>query len=126
LVAAIDIIGLAVAFPVGIGLALVLGGLWNYAISPKGNPGLLSGGVGLVVVAIILDALAYRRRESVRHSVSARGIGISVACGVLMGVFYPLVAKAVTDEGSLGPYSARRRLICPRTSGQSRNGISGA
>src|SRR5947207_14959139 len=62
LVAAIDIAGLAVAFPVGIGLALVVGVLLNYAIAPKGSPGLLFSGVALVVVAIVLDALGYRRR----------------------------------------------------------------
>ena len=105
LVAAIDIAGLAVAFPIGIGLALVVGVLLNYAISPKGHPGLLFGGVALVVLAIILDALAYRRRERERRSVSVRGIWISIACGVLMGVFYPLVTKAVTGEQSLGPYA---------------------
>jgi len=105
LVAAIDIAGLAVAFPVGIGLALVVGVLLNYLIAPKGHPGLLFGGMALVVLAIILDALAYRRRESERRSVSLRGIWISVACGVLMGSFYPLVTKAVTEGHSLGPYS---------------------
>jgi len=105
LVAAIDIAGLAVAFPVGIGLALVVGVLLNYAISPKGQPVLLFGGMALVVLAIILDALAYRRRESGRHSVSVRGIWISVACGILMGIFYPLVTEAITGQGSLGPYS---------------------
>src|ERR1039457_1746622 len=105
LVAAIDIAGLAVAFPVGIGLALVVGVLLNYAISPKGHPGLLFGGMALVVLAIVLDALAYRRRESQQRSVSLRGIWISVACGLLMGIFYPLVTKAVTGEHSLGPYS---------------------
>ena len=105
LVAAIDIAGLAVAFPVGIGLALVVGVLLNYAISPKGHPGLLFGGMVLVVLAIALDALAYRRRESERRSVSVRGIWISVACGLLMGSFYPLVTKAVTGPASLGPYS---------------------
>jgi len=105
LVAAIDIAGLAVAFPVGIGLALVVGVLLNYAISPKGHPGLLFGGMALVVVAIVLDALAYRRRDPEKQSVSARGIWISIACGVLMGSFYPLVTKAVTGSGSLGPYS---------------------
>jgi glucose uptake protein len=105
LVAAIDIAGLAVAFPVGIGLALVEGVLLNYAISPKGHPGLLFGGMALVVLAIVVDALAYRRRESQQHSVSLRGIWISVACGLLMGIFYPLVTKAVTGEHSLGPYS---------------------
>ena len=57
------------------------------------------------MLAIILDALAYRRRERERRSVSVRGIWISVACGVLMGIFYPLVTKAVTGEHSLGPYA---------------------
>jgi len=105
LVAAIDIAGLAVAFPVGIGLALVVGVILNYAIAPKGHPGLIFGGMGLVVLAIIIDALAYRRRERERRSVSVRGIWISIACGLLMGVFYPLVTKAVTGEHALGPYS---------------------
>src|ERR1700681_2672280 len=72
LVAAIDIAGLAVAFPIGIGLALVVGVVLNYAIAPKGDPGMLFGGMALVVLAIILDALAYRRRESERRSISVR------------------------------------------------------
>jgi glucose uptake protein len=105
LVAAIDLAGLAVAFPIGIGLALVVGVILNYAIAPKGQPALLFGGVLLVVIAIVIDAIAYQRRESERRSVSVRGIGISVGCGVLMGLFYPLVTKAVTGENSLGPYS---------------------
>jgi glucose uptake protein len=105
LVAAIDLAGLAVAFPIGIGLALVVGVILNYAIAPKGQPALLFGGVLLVVIAIVIDAIAYRRRESERRSVGVRGIGISVACGVLMGLFYPLVTKAVTGQHSLGPYS---------------------
>src|SRR5208283_2164529 len=63
LVAAIDVAGLAVAFPVGIGLALVIGAVSNYVITPAGNPLLLFGGVALVTVAIVLDAGAYRQRE---------------------------------------------------------------
>ena len=105
LVAAIDIAGLAVAFPVGIGLALVVGVLLNYLLQPKGNPALLFGGVALVMLAIVFDALAYRNREAERRAVSARGIQISVACGMLMGVFYPLVVKAKTGSGSLGSYA---------------------
>ena len=93
LVAAIDIAGLAVAFPVGIGLALVVGVLLNYFISPKGNPFLLFGGVLLVVVAIVLDALAYSRRETARKTLSVRGIQISLACGVLMGALLSLVPE---------------------------------
>lgn len=105
LVAAIDIAGLAVAFPVGIGLALVVGVLLNYALEPKGNVLLLFGGVALVVLAIVLDALAYKKREVEKQSVSSRGIQISIACGILMGMFYPLVVKAKTGSGSLGPYA---------------------
>jgi glucose uptake protein len=105
LVAAIDIAGLAVAFPIGIGLALVVGVLLNYFIAPQGSPLLLFGGVLLVVLAIALDALAYRRRETTSKALSARGIQISLACGVLMGVFYPLVAKAITGGHALGPYT---------------------
>src|SRR5947208_2235978 len=78
LVAAIDIAGLAVAFPIGIGLALVVGVLLNYFISPQGSPLLLFGGVFLVVLAIVVDALAYRRRETKQKNPSARGIQISL------------------------------------------------
>src|SRR6202000_1698297 len=63
LVAAIDVAGLAVAFPVGIGLALMVGSVWSYVVTPKGIPMLLFGGVALVTVAIVLDAAAYRKRE---------------------------------------------------------------
>jgi glucose uptake protein len=105
LVAAIEIAGLAVAFPIGIGLALVVGVLLNHIISPRGNPLLLFGGVALVALAIIVDAIAYRRRETTRKSLGARGIQISLACGILMGSFYPLVTKATTGQNSLGPYA---------------------
>jgi glucose uptake protein len=59
-VAAISLSGLSVAFPIGIGLALVIGVVWNYSLNPQGNPALLFTGAGLVVVAIIVDAIAYR------------------------------------------------------------------
>ncbi len=60
LVAAISLSGLSVAFPIGIGLALVIGVGWNYWLNPQGNPTLLFGGAGLVAVAIVVDAIAYR------------------------------------------------------------------
>ena len=108
LVAAIDVAGMAVAFPVGIGLALVIGAVSNYVIKPVGNPFLLFGGVALVVVAIVLDAAAYRRRESTAKTATLRGIVISLACGVLMGCFYPFVARALNGEPghpAPGPYA---------------------
>ena len=108
LVAAIDVAGLAVAFPVGIGLALVIGAISNYLVTPAANPLLLFGGVALVTVAIVLDAAAYRKREAKAKATTVRGIVISLVAGVLMGCFYPFVAHALagtTDHPSPGPYA---------------------
>jgi glucose uptake protein len=105
LVAAIDIAGLAVAFPIGIGLVLIIGAISSYVIAPTGNSLLLFGGIALVVAAIIFDAVAYRLRESGRQAMSKRGIIISLIAGVLMGCFYPFVSKAMTGEHAPGPYA---------------------
>jgi glucose uptake protein len=105
LVAAIDIAGLAVAFPIGIGLALVVGAVSSYVIAPGGNAWLLFGGIFMVVVAIVLDARAYRLRERQHAATSRRGVVLSLVAGLLMGTFYPFVSKAMTGEHALGPYS---------------------
>ena len=104
LVAAIALAGLAVAFPIGIGLALVIGSVLNYIITPKGNPLLLFGGIALVVLAIVVDALAYRKLSG-GGQVTTKGIVLSLLCGVFMGLFYPFVAKTLTGEQHLGPYT---------------------
>jgi len=112
LVAAIDIAGMAVAFPVGIGLALVLGVVVNYVGHPLGNATFLFVGVALVAVAIILDAVAYRRIPGTTAGVSTKGLLLSVACGILMGFFYRFVAESMYPDfsqptpGKLGPYAA--------------------
>jgi glucose uptake protein len=119
LVAAISVAGLAVAFPVGIGIALVIGVIWNYTINPQANPTLLFTGVAIVVVAIIVDAFAYRARaiaqanarieqgktKSTARKVSWKGIILSVVSGLLMGSFYPLVEMGKEGELGLGPYA---------------------
>jgi len=112
LVAAIDIAGMSVAFPVGIGIALVLGVVLNYAANPIGNAKMLFAGVALVVIAIVLDAIAYRTIPGAAAGVSTKGLVLSVACGVLMGFFYRFVAASMYPEfthpepGKLGPYAA--------------------
>ena len=104
LVAAISVAGMAVAFPVGAGLALVLGPLLNYFVSPTGNPVLIFGGIALVCIAIGLDALAYRDLEGKGKS-STKGILLSIGGGIGAGLFYPFVAKALTGPGHLVPYT---------------------
>lgn len=105
LVAAIEVAGLAVAFPLAIGLALVIGVLLNYLLSPAGNPWLLFSGMGLVVLALIVDAAAFRKRELHRHRISSAGIGLSLLAGMLMGLFYPFVERSLQGKHALGPYS---------------------
>jgi glucose uptake protein len=112
LVAAIDIAGMSVAFPVGIGIALVLGVVLNYIADPVGNAALLFTGVLLIVFAIILDAVAYRKIPGGAAGVSTKGLVLSVACGVLMGFFYRFVAASMypdfthPEPGKMGPYAA--------------------
>jgi len=105
LVAAIEIAGLAVAFPVGIGLALVVGAVSSYVLAPAGNPLMLFGGIALVVTAIVLDAAAYRLREAERQSISVNGVVLSLVAGLLMGCFYPFVSRAMSGAGAPGPYA---------------------
>ncbi len=118
LVIAIDLAGLAVAFPVGIGLALVLGVVQTYWFNPKGDPVLLFAGVALVALAIVLNALAYKRLVAskaggAQKGGSGLGIAISVIAGALMGAgFFGLVSKglvkdfAVPETGLMTPYTA--------------------
>jgi glucose uptake protein len=105
LVAAIEIAGLAVAFPVGIGVALVVGAVSSYVLAPAGNPIVLFGGIALVVAAIVLDAAAYRLREAERQRVRANGVILSLIAGVLMGCFYPFVSRAMSGANAPGPYA---------------------
>ncbi|MES1217054.1 MAG: GRP family sugar transporter [Bacteroidota bacterium] len=111
--AAIAIAGMAVAFPVGIGLALVLGTLVNYFGAAKGNPTLLFSGVALVAIAIIINAVAYKKASAGNQKVSTKGIVISLVAGLLMSFFYRFIAAAMDLEnfespavGKMTPYTA--------------------
>ena len=103
LVAAIAIAGMSVAFPVGIGLALVLGVLWNYVANPagSGDSTLLFVGVGLVTLAIITSALSYRKRDAALQAEGGekkpigKGLTLAVVCGVLMSLFSYFVANSM-------------------------------
>jgi glucose uptake protein len=113
LVAAIGIAGMSVAFPVGIGIALVLGVLVNYISQPIGNPQLIFGGVILITLAIVLNARAYRQLSAGNgEKLSQKGLWLSVISGCLMGLFYKYVADSMVGDfsqpeiGKLTPYTA--------------------
>jgi glucose uptake protein len=125
LVAAISVAGMAVAFPVTIGLALIIGVVLNYSMNPQGNAALLFGGAGMVLLAIVVDAFAYNSylelkfleaqnvalqadprapKKRTRKAGAGRGIALSIVGGILMGLFYPLVEAGKAGDSGVGPY----------------------
>jgi len=106
LVAAIDMAGLAVAFPVSIGIALVVGVVLSYVQQPKGNAAFLAIGVACAFIAVVLDGKAYGSLASAGRSVSKKSIITCVVSGVLMGLWAPFMTHAMTRGNALGPYSA--------------------
>ncbi len=114
LVVAIDEAGMSVAFPLGVGLALVIGTVASYVQAPKGNPGLLFLGVALVVLAMIVSALAYSKLPRPSGGSWRRGVVFAIVAGCLMGFFYPQLVKSISPDfrsgaieaGQLTPYTA--------------------
>jgi glucose uptake protein len=105
LVAAIDMAGLAIAFPVSIGIALVVGVVSSYILQPKGNLVLLAIGVVCAVIAVIMDGKAYGSLPIAGGAVSKKSIVTCIVSGVLMGLWAPFVARGMTHGNPLGPYS---------------------
>lgn len=97
LVASIEIAGMAVAFPVGIGLALIVGVLVNYIATPLGDPVYLFAGVLAVTIAILIDAYVYKR-FSRQARVSTKGLLLAILAGILMGFFYRFVAASMSSS----------------------------
>ncbi|MBK2357799.1 GRP family sugar transporter [Francisella hispaniensis] len=112
LVAAIDIAGMSVAFPLAIGLALVIGVITNYIATPLGQPVVLFLGVLSVLAAIIIDAVIYKRISDNKNKNMLKGFIVSIISGILMGFFYPLVIKSISNDfvtpqaGLMTPYTA--------------------
>lgn len=113
--ASVSLAGLSVAFPLGVGLALVLGVIINYLGAPKGDPVILFIGVFLIVIAIVCNgvASAANRRKGEKQNANRKGIVLAVVAGILMAFFYRFVAAAMDlndfihpRAGMLTPYSA--------------------
>lgn len=114
LVVAIDAAGMSVAFPVGVGLALVIGTVASYVQTPKGDPLLLFGGVALVVLAMVMSATAYSKLPREAGRGWWRGVAFAAVAGCLMGFFYPQLMASLSPgfnrggiaAGYLTPYTA--------------------
>src|SRR5699024_2203129 len=108
LTAAIAGAGMAVAFPIGIGLALVIGVVINYLMLSKGNPTLLFLGVGLITRAIIFNYIAYRKHPG---NTSKKYVGkciiISIIAGILMSTFYPFIAASMDLDNFISPATGK-------------------
>jgi glucose uptake protein len=119
LVAGISLVGMSVAFPVGFGLALITGAIWSAFLGPSGSPLFRLGGAAALIVAIIVNVLAYRtfakarlveliqtgKTKSTKKVISLKGVVLSLAGGVFLGSFYQLVQMGRESEIGLGPYS---------------------
>jgi glucose uptake protein len=114
LVVAIDAAGMAVAFPIGVGLALVIGTVASYIQAPKGSAPLLFSGVALVVLAMVMSALAHSKLPRTSGRSWLRGLVFAAVAGGLMGFFYPQLMRAISPDfnsgviqaGYLTPYAA--------------------
>ena len=119
LIGAVSVSGMAIAFPVALGIALAINVLWSYAAAPAGNPAILFAGVAIVLVAVILTAVAFRsfklskidelvktgQVKSTRRKVTIKGVYLGVVAGIFLGLFFPLVDLARVGDAGLGPYS---------------------
>lgn len=113
--ASISLAGMSVAFPVGVGLALVLGVFINYFGAPKGDPMILFLGVALIVIAIVLNGIASGKmsKGEEEKKTKKKGIIIAICAGILMSFFYRFVAASIDlnnfanpASGMLTPYGA--------------------
>nr|WP_122119539.1 GRP family sugar transporter [Alistipes megaguti] len=113
--ASVSLAGMAVAFPLGVGIALVLGVIINYVGAPAGNPLILFLGVALIVLAIICNGIASGRMQhgEENRKNNRKGLILALVAGILMSLFYRFVVMGMDVEnfqapagGMLTPYSA--------------------
>jgi glucose uptake protein len=118
LLGAVSIAGMSVAFPAALGCALIVAALWNFALNPGGSAGLVFGGAAVVAGAIVFDVLAFKTLSVVKAAQAEAGPGkprkrksssksvlLSLAGGLLLGSFAPLIQMGRAGDNGLGPYS---------------------
>ena len=115
--ASTSIAGMAVAFPLGVGIALVMGVLNNLLLHPVAgqNTVLLWIGVALVVAAVICNGMASGKVSNQQRdpAQNRKGIILAVLAGLIMSFFSALVYNGVDladfhnpAAGKVTPYTA--------------------
>jgi glucose uptake protein len=126
LMAGVSVAGLSVAFPMSMGVAMLVGTLMSVIARAGANPLLMGVGCLLLFTSVLVNALSYRflglqqheeqaragQAKSTRRPSSAKGVIISMVSGVLMGSFGPLLEKARAGEVGLGPYALAAMFAC--------------
>ena len=105
--ASTSIAGMAVAFPLGVGISLVLGTIVNYIGAPKGDPMTLFIGVALIVVAIVCNGIASGKLQKEKKTGANKGIILAVVAGTLMAFFYRFVAAAMDLDNFAAPAAGK-------------------
>ncbi len=104
-IAAISIAGMTMAFILGIGVALILSTLLSYFLLPCQNALFLFWGIIFIITALSFVIAAYKK-SSREINLTKKGITVSIFCGVLLSLFFPLVSESVLQKGPLSPYTA--------------------
>jgi len=120
LLGAVSVTGMAMAFPMAYGVALIVGAARSSASGSGAAPALVVGGCGLILVSIVFNAMAYSRFNILRHEAAARagkaastrrpsslkGIALSLVSGLVLGLYSPLFNRAQDPDIGVGPYAA--------------------
>ncbi|MFB3778721.1 MAG: hypothetical protein ACE141_13970 [Bryobacteraceae bacterium] len=118
LVGASTLLGITVAFPLGLGAALIVSSLFSYITSPEGNPTMVFAGLAMVLLAVLMGVITYRslamtrelqrmkagQHRTLRPSVSWKGVLATVISGLLIGMLPLPVSAATTGDTGVGPY----------------------
>lgn len=112
--ASTSLAGMAVAFPLGVGISMALGTINTYIVERSQglsgtNPAFLFAGVVLVVLAIICNGVASGKvgNSDVPASSRRKGIILAVFAGILMSLFYSFVARAMDLENFAAPAAGK-------------------
>lgn len=119
LLGAVSVTGMAMAFPVGMGCALIVAALWNFAMNPGVSIGFVIGGAVVLAGAIAFSVLAWKTMAATKLKAqveanpgrvrkpksSLKPVMLSLVGGVMLGSFVPLIQMGSAGENGLGPYA---------------------